>query len=103
MSAREVLASPRECWGYCNLLAHRYAVNDKGAKLVRIVLFHVDVDLAHPTVDAMEHYREQQEMTESPLRLQGAYRSDQSQAASTQIWPDEYEFDVRRWEGWKLW
>jgi hypothetical protein len=81
-------------WGYCNLLAHRHARNASGAKLVYITLFCVWVMLPEPGVDAQAHYEQQNRLTASPPRLVGSFRSDSSRAASGQVWPDYFGFDV---------
>lgn len=49
----------RDALGYCNLLAHRYAHNDRGAELHTISLFVVRYDLTPPHVDPAAWLRQQ--------------------------------------------
>jgi hypothetical protein len=86
-------------YGYCNMLASRHLHNSDGAQLVAIVLFTVRVELAPPGADAMAHYKEQMRRTATPPRLPGYFRSDASRAASVQVRPDFYAFDVASWQG----
>ncbi len=46
------------CFGYCNLLRHRYEHNAAGAQLVTIVLFQVKVYYPEPGVDPCRPLRE---------------------------------------------
>jgi hypothetical protein len=89
------------CWAYCKLLAQRHPQNAQGAELVRVVLFQVLVVLVPPGDDAMAHYRSQNRLTRSPPLRPGTYYSDRK-GASSQVFPDFYEFDPLNEEGWWL-
>ena len=82
----------QQCCAYCKLLAQRHPVNAKGASLVKIVLFQVEVILAPPGADAMAHYQEQNRLTANPPLIPGTFHTD-AKRASTQVRGDLYEFD----------
>jgi hypothetical protein len=44
-----------ECFGYCNLLAHRYATNSAGSPLVSIRLYRVKYEFAQPSSGRKVH------------------------------------------------
>jgi hypothetical protein len=48
-------------WGYCNLLSHRYAVNDHGSPLHKIYLYRVHYTYPAPGEDAAAHLKKQME------------------------------------------
>jgi hypothetical protein len=72
---------PDECFGYCNLLAHRYPRNDSGAALVKIRLRMVTYYLPKPEEDAR------------------ARLAEQSGPPEDQQGDDFYEYDVKTREG----
>ena len=59
------------CFGYSNLLLHRYSHNASGSPLVKIVLFRVVVKYPRPGVEPMAHYAEQNRLTATPPPLAG--------------------------------
>jgi hypothetical protein len=69
--------------GYCNLLSHRYPVNEAGSPLVRIRLFLVRLDLPEPGVNYREHY---EKLNREP----------------SSTYPDFYDFDVKARHGKRL-
>jgi hypothetical protein len=84
------------CYGYCNLLRHRYERNAAGSKLVIIVLFQVTIYYPPPGADPQAHYAEQNRLTVSPPRRPHSFRSVPSAA---QVLPDFYVFDVAQRKG----
>jgi hypothetical protein len=52
-----------ECWGYCNLLRHRFPHNDRGSPLKEIRLYEVFYVAPPPGADAAASYHEQIELT----------------------------------------
>jgi hypothetical protein len=48
-----------DCWGYCNWLGHRYARNENGSPLKRIVLFTVRYESLPPGEDAYTWWKAQ--------------------------------------------
>jgi hypothetical protein len=65
-----------DCFGWCNLLAHRHPRNEAGAPLVRVVVFQVRYDLPPPGADAR------------------AWLAAQAGPPPEQVCPDFYEYDV---------
>jgi hypothetical protein len=87
-----------ECFGYCNMLAHRYPRNNNGSSLVRIRLFEVDYTLPPPGVDYRQWYLEQ-------MRLTPDYPGDSPGPDLDTKWQTNksfYEFDVKKWSGQSL-
>jgi hypothetical protein len=70
-----------ECFGYCNLLMHRHASNDKGAKLKEIRLFMVRYEFCPPG--------------ENPT----AWYQAQTGPPADQVGPDFYLFNVETRNG----
>ncbi len=73
-----------ECFGWCNLLAHRHPRNDAGAPLVRVVIFQVRYDFPPPGADAR------------------AFLAAQAGPPPEQVYPDFYEYDVASRHGKRL-
>ncbi len=82
------------CWGYCNLLAHRHPLSDKGVPLKWIVLLYAATDRAPPGADALAHYQEQNRLTATPPRIPNTYRSQTIKGETTQI-HDFYLYTVK--------
>jgi hypothetical protein len=76
LKVQEGEAHADDNFGWCNLLAHRYARSEAGAELTRIYLFKVRYKLAPPRADAGEWLRRQ---TGPP---------------ADQLYKDFYEYDV---------
>jgi hypothetical protein len=51
-----------ECWGWCNLLAHRYPRNEQGSTLVKILLYRVRIELPSPGQEPRSFYLKQMEL-----------------------------------------
>jgi hypothetical protein len=81
LKVREGAGSADECFGYCNLLAHRYRRNEGGAGLVTIALFQVRYDYTPPGVEAR------------------AYLRQQTGPPPDQVYPDFYLYDVAARDG----
>jgi hypothetical protein len=94
----QVPSSIRAAHGYCNLVAHRDVRGPKGARLVKIVVFKVEVRLAPPGVDARAHYQMQNHLVGNRPELAGDFRLETNLAGKL-ILPDYYEFDVDTRQG----
>jgi hypothetical protein len=82
------------CWGYCNLLAHRYPRNEQGIPLKWIVLLYAATDRPPPGVDAITHYQKQNRLIATPPRIPHNSRSQTIKGATTQI-HDFYLYTVK--------
>jgi hypothetical protein len=78
-----------EILGWCNLLAHRYAVNKAGSPLVEITLLELYYRYPPPGEDATAFLKKQMELTEWPPTLPVNQRM---------IWP-YYRYDVATRQG----
>jgi hypothetical protein len=76
LKAREGAAHADDCFGWCNLLAHRHPQSEAGAPLVRVVCFQVRYDLPPPGADAR------------------TFLAAQAGPPPEQVYPDFYEYDV---------
>jgi hypothetical protein len=74
-----------ECFGYCNLLSHRHARNEKGSALTRIRLFQVRFEFPPPGADAHAFLQEQMRLTH-----------DSIPSADGPVGADFYEFDAEK-------
>jgi hypothetical protein len=104
MQAKDDSRYEDECFGYCNLLAHRYPVNADGARLKKIRLFTVHYDYPPPGQIGWglgwygwlpypwAQYVPPAEDPRDFIRRQEGPPDDQ-------VKPDFYEFDAADWSG----
>ena len=76
LKVREGADHADDCFGWCNLLAHRHPRNEAGSPLVRVVCFQVRYDFPPPGADAR------------------AFLAAQAGPPPEQVYPDFYEYDV---------
>jgi hypothetical protein len=94
-----------ECNGWCNLLAHRYARNEAGSPVWRVVIYDVKYRYPPPGADAAAYLREQMRLTrhltreeylanlpELPPRSERHLRLVRS-ALPDQVYADYFEYD----------
>jgi hypothetical protein len=82
-----------ECFGWCNLLAHRHSRNPAGAALVRIELYRVWIDYVPPHEDPVAFYRRQMELTRDHTSPNASYTYYHYDAATGKGAPVESKAD----------